>query len=492
MKPLSGNWKAALCTGPERRIVPPEPVYLPAGSDWAAREYARCSHPDGRIRTRIVEMGRAWLRLAGSSIPVLFPRRSQRRAAYRLLSSEGVSMQHILEPHQASTAERCQLEKLVLAVQDTTTLNYHGLEATQGRCSIGGGGSGTLGLMAHCGLAVNPVGRPLGVYSLNADFRATEQEKAADIGREPESTRWLEGLQRARELQDACPDTQVISVCDREADTWEVLRKAAVEDTGLLVRANASRQRKVLRDDGTTRDLWAHVEQQPPLARKTIVIPACGGPRKRKERKAKLELRACEVVLLAPNKAADQTPTPMFAVSATEREPPKGKEPLHWLLLTNRGEPTAESAQQVIQWYQTRWAIENWFSALKNGTRIKHRQLNDAEDLRKCLAFDAITACHIHDLNFMARTAPDTPASQVVGQDAIECLYNYRYLLRIDRSRAPPGIAPDIRTFIIHLAGIAGFDSTKRQPLPGIRKLWEAYLMFKPILIYHRGMNEQQ
>ena len=124
MKPLSGNWKAALCADPERRIGPPEPVCLTAGADWAAREYARSSHPDGRIRARIVAMGRAWLRLAGAPIPVLFPRRAERRAAYRLLSSEGVGMQHIREPHQASTAERCQVEKVVLAVQDTTTPNY--------------------------------------------------------------------------------------------------------------------------------------------------------------------------------------------------------------------------------------------------------------------------------------------------------------------------------------------------------------------------------
>ena len=489
MKPLSGHWKEALCREPERRIVPPEPVYLPAGADWAAREYARCSHPDGRIRTRIEEMGRAWLRLAGASIPVLFPRRAERKAAYRLLSNESVCMQHILEPHQASTAERRQLEKVVLAVQDSTTLNYHGLAATEGLCSIGGRGAGARGLMAHFGLAVNAVGRPLGVYNLNADFRATEQEKAAGVGREPESTRWLEGMQRARELQDACPDTQVITVCDREGDAWEMLRKAAVEDAGLLVRSNATRQRKVLRDDGTTQDLWAHVEQQPPLAHKTILLPTCGGPRKRKERKVKLDLRACNVVLLAPKLAADQTSTPMLAVSATEREPPKGKEPLHWLLLTNRGEPTAEHAQQIVHWYQTRWAIETWFSVLKTGTRVKDRQLDDAEDLRKCLTFDAITACHVHDLNFMARTVPDTPASQVVGQEAIDCLYNYRYLLRINRSRAPPGENLDIRTFVIDLAGIAGFDSTKRQPLPGTRKLWEAYLMYKPILIYHRGMN---
>ena len=380
----------------------------------------------------------------------------------------------------------------MLAVQDSTTLNYHGLEATEGLCSIGGRGTGARGLMAHFGLAVNAVGRPLGVYNLNADFRITEQEKAAGVGREPESTCWLEGMQRARELQDACPDTQVITVCDREGETWEMLRKAAVEDAGLLARSNATRHRKILRNDGTTQDLWEHVEKQPPLARKTILLPQCGGPRKRKQRKVKLDLCACNVVLLAPKLAADQTSTPMLAVSATEREPPKGKKPLHWLLLTNRGEPTACCAQQIVHWYQTRWAIETWFSVLKNGTRVKHRQLDGAEDLRKCLTFDAITACHVHDLNFMARTVPDTPASQVVGQEAIDCLYNYRYLRRISRSRAPPGKDLDIRTFVIYLAGIAGFDSTKRQPLPGTRKLWEAYLMYKPILIYHRGMNAEK
>ena len=142
--------------------------------------------PDGRIRARIVEMGRAWLRLAGASIPGMFSRRSECTAAYPLLSSEGVCMQHILEPHQASKAERCQMEKVVLAVQESTTLNYHGLEATEGLCSIGGRGTGAWGLLAHFGLAVNPVGRQLGVYKPSADFRATEEETAADIDRATE------------------------------------------------------------------------------------------------------------------------------------------------------------------------------------------------------------------------------------------------------------------------------------------------------------------
>ena len=85
------------------------------------------------------------------------------------------------------------------------------------------------------------------------------------------------------------------------------------------------RQRKVLRDDGTTQDLWAHVEQQPPLARRTALFLACGGPRKCERRKVEFDLRACQVVLLAPNPAEHPIPTPMLAVSATERGPTRGK-----------------------------------------------------------------------------------------------------------------------------------------------------------------------
>ena len=100
-------------------------------TDWAGREYARSTHPDGRVRDRIERMGRAWLERPGAAIPAIFPARPERKAAYRLLSSGKVSMEHILEPHRATMVERCQLEDIVLAIQDTTTLNYDGLKATR-------------------------------------------------------------------------------------------------------------------------------------------------------------------------------------------------------------------------------------------------------------------------------------------------------------------------------------------------------------------------
>ena len=456
MKPLAPDWKAGLCAAPGKLIEEPRPVHLKETADWADHEYARCRHPDGRVRERIVEMGRSWLKHPGASLPVVFPGKAERKAAYRLLSSNRVTMEHILENHQAATAERCALEKVVLAVQDTTAINDNGLKETRGLVGLGGPGKGVKGLMAHFGLAVNLVGRPLGVFSLGADFRHDAQQD------EKESRRWLEGIERAGELAAAC----------------------------LLVRANRARSRRVISADGSLEDLWDHVAGQPSLASKTIAIEACPGPRSREERKAKLDLRACTVTLAAPTDATDRTATRMLAVSATETSPPQDKEPLHWLLLTTEGEPSAEHARKVIAFYERRWSIEIWFCVLKTGTRIGKRRLDDADDLRKCLVFDAITACHIHDLNFMARAAPQTPADEVVEQDMIDCLYEYLHILGVLRARAPSGHRPDIRTFVVDLAKVAGFDPTKRQPLPGTWKLGEAWMHFRAALIYHRGLKQ--
>ncbi len=131
-----------------------------------------------------------------------------------------------------------------------------------------------------------------------------------------------------------------------------------------------------------------HVAARPPVAVTELTIPAAGGPRARKERVARLEIRTAEVELVPPCCA-------------------RGADPLHWLLLTTErpaaGEATAVHAATVLDWYRRRWTIETWFRTLKTETRIKDRRLDEADDLRKCLAFDAVTAVHVADLTVLAR-----------------------------------------------------------------------------------------
>ncbi len=91
--------------------------------------------------------------------------------------------------------------------------------------------------------------------------------------------------------------------------------------------------------------------------------------------------------------------------------------------------------------------------------------------MKTCLAFDAITAFQAWDLALLAREKPDDPAWRHVAQDDI---YTVCFLAE-DRGfkvpRRPPDM--DIRTFVVLAAGLAEFHTSKRQPLPGTRKLWQ-------------------
>ena len=466
---LEDGWREALRHVERRPVGALAGAFDGADADWAEREYGRTRHTDGRVRDRILRMGRAWLKSMGGDLPVIFPEKAEQKAAYRLLSNPRISMQHILEPHCEATADRCRGEAVVLAMQDTTALNYTGLEATEGLADLGGGGKGSKGILAHAGLAVTPEGRPLGLFTMDAAFR---EDPEAD------SRRWLLGLERARELAEACPGTRVISVCDREGDFWDMLAHARDEGIPLLVRASRSAKQRVRTPGGEKECLWEHVAARSPVAVTELTIPAAGGPRARKERVARLEIRTTEVELLPPHRDRGAEPLPMLAVSATETGTADGDDPLHWLLLTTErpadGEAAAVHAATVLDWYRRRWTIETWFRTLKTGTRIKDRRLDHADDLRKCIAFDAITACHVADLTILAQERPETPATEVFPEEDIDLLQT---LLEAqghrDARRRPAGRAPDIQTVVIDLGRLVGAHPTTRQPLPGAKKVWQ-------------------
>ena len=481
-KPLEEGWRERLCREPRRVLGRAPPLWCEG--EWEDREYARGSHPDGRARRRIAAMGGAWLERPGEELPKIFPGKAEQQAAYRLLSSERVAMEHVLDSRFEATAERCRLEKLVLAVQVATTLNCDGLEATSGLDDLGGGGKGVDGILAHCSVAINAAGRPLGLLAIDASFRRAEEK---------DSARRVAGLDRARELSAACPDARVVSVCDREGDFRALLARARETGAALLVRASRSAQRRVELPGGKTEDLWTRMGEAPSLGARKVEVPARGGPHRRKERTARLTVR-CEAVDLVPPKKTGGEPIRMAAVSAKEERPPrsvlrkKKDGPLHWLLPATEGGPDAETAKTALRWYELRWRIERFFHALKVGTRIEDRRLDDADDLRKCLAFDAITAFRVWDPALLARERPDDPARLHVAKDHVGMVCALAARRGFKVPRGPPEM--DIRTFVVLAAGQAGFHPSKRQPLPGAQKVWEGVRILWTSVIGHSAMRE--
>ena len=144
VRPLDSDWRDELGRAPDRTLGSTAPIHVDGKTDWADIEYGHGVHVDGRVRQRIAAMGRFWEASPGASIPEIFPVRAERTAAYRLLSNPRGKMEDILAGHPEATVERFRLEPVVLAIQDTTTLNYGGHTATEGLVSISGG-SGTQG-----------------------------------------------------------------------------------------------------------------------------------------------------------------------------------------------------------------------------------------------------------------------------------------------------------------------------------------------------------
>ena len=167
--------------------------------------------------------------------------------------------------------------------------------------------------------------------------------------------------------------------------------------------------------------------------------------------------------------------------------PAEGRAP-GWMPLTTEGEPGPENACAVPPWHQLRWRIGRFLHALKVGTRIGDRRLDEADDLRKCLALNAITAFRVRNLTFLARERPDDPARMYAGPDEIAVLLALAASLGPTPPRGPP--APDVGTFVVLTAGLAGFHPSKRQPMPGNRKLWQGMVALSGGVMGYQAMRD--
>ncbi len=104
-----------------------------------------------------------------------------------------------------------------------------------------------------------------------------------------------------------------------------------------------------------------------------------------------------------------------------EKPPPGVRHPLSWLLLCLEDLDGGCGAIRICQWHERRWGIEEFFRTLKTGSELHKHQFDQAEDLAKCMAFNAITAWRF-DLQRMAKYEPDRRTSEVIETMEIQAL----------------------------------------------------------------------
>jgi hypothetical protein len=436
---------------------------------WVEHELGEADFGDVRLTKRLLKVGEDLSLRPQVPINHASEDWAATKAAYRLFSNERVSSEELFSVHRKRTCERLSQEEVVLAIQDTTYLNYNTREKCEGLGYIGE--ENLKGVIIHNTLAVTPLGLPLGLleqkkYTRLKLKRLKESERQNTPIEEKESFRWIEALRATVGYTNGAK--KVISVCDREGDIYEFLMEAHNLQANYLVRSSSPRQ---ILDDNSMNIVEA-VEKRPSAGTLDVKIPSREG---RKGRTAKLEVRYVSTTLSPPHRSPaarsmELMPLRVSIVLVSEPEPPEGAAPLRWILLTNMEVSTFEEAVEKIHWYKARWHIETYHKVLKSGCKVEDCRLQTIEALLLYLTMFGIIAWRIYWFTHVSRTNPTAPARAILAKTELEALS----MLAGRKTKTKLEIK-NARMAVIEIAKLGGFLARKHDGHPGPTVIWRGW-----------------
>jgi hypothetical protein len=416
-----------------------------------------------------------------ASLPAATDDPAALKAAYRFFANKYVRADALLASHIQSTTQRMQAVPLVLAVQDTTYLDWTDHPATTG---LGPLAAAThQGLLAHTTLALTPEHVPLGLLQQQvwardaASFAQQIDHKQRPIDAK-ESQKWLTSLEAVIAARAACPTTHFVSVGDREADVYDLFLLPRPVGVDLLIRA--AQDRNV---DHPNQHLWAAMATAALAATVTVHM---GARAHQPARIATVQVRWQQLTLRPPTRRAAEhlASITVWAVWAIERDPPAGVDAVEWLLLTTLPITSTDAALERLAWYAARWGIEVWHKVLKSGCRIEDRQLETADRLIRCLALYSVIAWRILYATMLARALPDGPCTILLSADEWQGLY-----CRIHRVAIPSASPPTLRQAVRWIGQLGGFQGRKHDGEPGVTVLWKGFQHLVDVAAMYRIMR---
>ncbi len=264
-------------------------------TNWAVSEFADADLGDWRRTKRLVALAGVLAQHPTAALPEACGDEARLKAAYRFFANDDIAPQDVLASHIESTYSRLAKVPLVLAVQDTTEVDWTGHPATTGLGPLGH--TACQGLHVHSTLAFTPERLPLGLLAQHVwardpdDIGKRKRRKQLPISQK-ESQKWLTSLDAVFSAHDWCPQTRFVSMGDREADVYDLLAAERPAGVDLLVRASWNRC-----VEAPERYVWATVEAQPIVEHLVLQVPRRG---LQPARDATVALRWCPLTLCPP------------------------------------------------------------------------------------------------------------------------------------------------------------------------------------------------
>jgi hypothetical protein len=429
--------------------------------DWIKQEIQDDTFDDFRHRQRL----RAVLEIVsthpGESIPQASGSISESQSVYRFWGNKRVKPEQIRESHRASVIRRINQQEVVLAIQDTTDLDFTSHPQTSGLGFINQ--SKQQGIKVHSCIAVSGDGEPLGLLHQYNWIRDVQQGKRGQRRKketaEKESQRWLDTLKASEIGVNA--DVVLVHIGDREADIFDLFAMPRQSNSELLIRAEHNRKIKHELDY-----LIPTIEQSSVIGEMTVEVQR--NP-ERPARTAHLTIKAMAVTVEVPRhhkQRSQYKPVELNVLLVEEKTLAADGEPIRWLLLTSLPIETLEQACQYVYWYSLRWLIERFHYTLKSGCKIEKLQLETKERLLNALATFCIVAWRLMHLTYCARLYPNESCEIILLPEEWKILR--RKFSPKDRSKKPPSLNQAVRW----IAQLGGFLNRKSDGEPGLKTLW--------------------
>ena len=449
--------------------------------EWAKNEFREIDLGDERRKKRLIELAGQRAKKPNASIAECCGSKAGTKAAYRLLGNEDIEAERIIESHAKVTIERAAGAEVILAIQDTTQLDYTKHKATTGLGYLQD--LSHQGMLVHSTLLVSPERVPYGIIQQQVWIRLAEEygkrhkRKQRSI-EEKESRKWLTGLEATAGASQNLTGSLLVSVGDSEADVYDLFVRGQELKQPLLIRA--CRNRRVAEPEKL---LWEQLASKEVAGEIKIQVPRRAG---KKSREAQLSIQYAPVTLLAPsNRRKERLPNiSIWGILVREIDPPQDEEAIEWLLLTTVATNTLEDALERVQWYTCRWVIEMYHKVLKSGCRVEERQFADLENLKRYLALDAVVAWRVLYLTLLSRQSPDVDCTVFLKTAEWQALYCF-----VHKTKSPPHYPPTLRDVTHWIATLGGFMGRKSDGHPGSMTIWRGLQRLTDItdawLVFH-------
>lgn len=446
---------------------------------------------DKRLEKRFLKLLDTLSQHSTASIPAACTDRSEMVAAYRFFDNPKIDFEAVLAPHIDATCERVAQQSVALLVQDTTELDLT-------RPTSKMEGAGPLHSGRRCGSLLHPLlafttdGTPLGSLYAEAWSRQdrTGQPKRSTNARhvanhqtpieEKESYRWLETAHRCAEIKSHCPDTQLVMIADRESDIVDVLDYCTQQhDFDWVIRGGMARILAKTDKSEPSVPIVDPLREGEIRFEKTVSIRgrASWGSNKikhrigqadREAREASVAVQCGTVKLNDPRRHSGRKAEgiQVNAVLVSEIDPPKGAEPVQWLLLTSLPIKSKQQLETVIDYYEKRWVIELYFKVLKSGCRIESRRFEHIDRFLPALALYMIIAWRSLYVCRVSRTHEDSCCELIYSQAEWQSVW------QIVKKKKPPAKPPGLMEMTKIVAQLGGYVNRKSAAPPGPQSMW--------------------